>query len=247
MFQISLRSPSRKTASALTVLAAMGASGLVPEQAQAVIELEPTQAARGTNASYLGTGFPANWKNWNTETGNTGIGPNQRGYATWAVDFGAGPINSASVRIEPINHNATYGVPVGATLDLALITEPWTPATPDNSPPGNNSGPSVGTTPVTEFVQRTAPVDIPFNADVTSLLQHWQSNPSAYFGIRMYFSSASGAQCGVYAPNTPPPDSQGVTANLVLDQTVPEPSTVSLLALGGAIGLRRRRRPKLAE
>ena len=234
MFQIA-SAPARKTASALTVLAAMGASGMVAEVSSAA-ELEPTQGARGLNASYLGPGFPTNWVNWLADQGVTNVGPNQRAYATWDIDFGAGLISDAEFRIDKNGASFAYGIPAGATLDFALITEPWSSSTPDSS----NTGPSVGTTPGTEFLQVIAPTDDPFNADITPLLVHWQSNPTAYFGVRMYVS-AGAERGGMWAPNETG-DATGITGNLVLDQAIPEPASLSLLALGGLTALRRRRR-----
>ena len=251
MFQISL-SPTRKTASALTVLAAMGATGMVPQNASATLELEPTEGAWGTNAAYLGTGFPGNWKNWLTQTGVTNIGNNgpqaeggQRAYATWNINFGAGAITSAGFRIDKNGASREYGVPAGATLDFRLITEPWSSATPDS----NNLGPDVGSTLGVDFIQVTAPAADPFVADVTPLLLTWQANPSAYFGIRVYESAPfppttndPPSRGGVYAPNETV-DSTGITANLVLEQAIPEPTSVSLAAaMGGFLAMRRRRR-----
>jgi hypothetical protein len=234
MFQIS-SVPARKTASALTVLAAMGASGMVAE-VSAATELEPTQGARGLNASYLGPGFPTNWVDWLADRGVTNVSPNQRAYATWNIDFGAGTITDAEFRIDKNGASFAYGIPAGATLDFALITEPWSSATPDSS----NSGPSVGSTPGTEFVQVVAPLDDPFNADITSLLAHWQTNPTAYFGVRMFVSSGA-ERGGMWAPNETG-DAPGITANLVLDQAViPEPASFGVMALGSVMLLRRRR------
>src|SRR5688500_6933800 len=71
MFQV-CTSPTRKTASALTVLAAIGASGMVAEVASAdIIELSPTEAARGTKSSYMGNSHPENWVNWLADLGVT--------------------------------------------------------------------------------------------------------------------------------------------------------------------------------
>jgi len=132
MFQI-CASPTRKAASALTVLTAMGASGMVAEMSAAA-ELEPNQGARGMNSSYMGTSTPQNWKDWLTEAGVTyhggSAGP---GFTTWPIDFGAGPITSALYRIDANGASVAYGIPAGATLDFSLITEPWTPAAPDSN------------------------------------------------------------------------------------------------------------------
>jgi hypothetical protein len=238
MFQISSSPTRRNTASALTVLAAIGASGMVAEVASAaVVELEPTQGARGLNASYLGPGFPTNWVDWLADQDVTNVGPNQRAYATWNIDFGGGTITDAEFRIDKNGASFAYGIPAGATLDFALITEPWSSTTPDSS----NTGPSVGTTPVTEFVQVTAPADDPFTADITSLIVNWQANPTAYFGVRM-FVSAGAERGGMWAPNETG-DSTGITANLLLDQTpIPEPTALGAVALGGLALSRRRRR-----
>lgn len=238
MFQISASPKGRSAASALTVLAAIGASGMSAEVCSAaVVELEPTQGARGTNASYMGTSTPANWRNWLTETGVTYHGgSNGPSFVTWGgVDFGAGEISSAKYRIDANGTSLAYGIPAGATLDFSLITEPWTPAAPDT----NQFGPDHGTTLGTDLVQVTAPGG-DFDADITTLLQTWQDNPTAYYGVR--FSVSAGAERGgVYAPNDTQ-DSTGITANLILDQQlIPEPASLGALTLAGFLGLRRRR------
>src|SRR5688572_3135305 len=89
MFQLP-KAPGRKATSALTVLAAIGASGMAADVASAAVtEVAPTQAARGKNSSYIGSGFPDNWYNWLTEADVTyhAEGP---GYALWPIDFTAG-------------------------------------------------------------------------------------------------------------------------------------------------------------
>ena len=233
MFQISSlpTRPSRATASALTVLAAIGASGMVAEVSSAA-ELTPTQAARGTRSSYMGASTPDNWKNWLTETDVTYHLPtNGPGFATWALNFGAGPITSAKYRIDANGASFAYGIPAGATLDFSLVTEPWSPTTPDP----NQFGPDHGTTLGVDDVQVVAPGD-DMDADITPLLLTWQANPTAYYGVR--FAVTAGAERdGVQAPGV-----SGITANLIVDQAVPEPASLSLLALGGALALRRRRK-----
>jgi len=230
MFQIDI-APKRKTASALTVLAAIGASGMVAEVASAdVTELAPVEAARGKNSTFIGTGFPENWVNWLADTGITyhAEGP---AFARWNIDFGLGPISSATYRIDANGAGSAYGIPAGAVLDFALVTEPWTAATPDTS----NTGPDVGTTLGTDFVQVTAPggdIDV----DITPLLTTWQANPGAYYGVR-FKVSAGAERGGVQAPNA-----TGITADLIVDQIVPEPASFSVMAGGGLMLLRRRRR-----
>ena len=231
MFQISMSS-SRKAASALTVLAAMGASGMVADVASAApVTLDPTQGARGKNHGFIGSGNPDNWVDWlpeNTVTyhGNIG-GP---AFATWGIDFGAGAITSAMYRLDANGTSFAYGIPAGATLEFALITEPWSPSTPDSS----STGPDVGTNLGTDFVQ-TAAAGGDQDVDVTPLLLTWQTNPAAYYGIR--FKVTDGAERGgVQAPGA-----TGITADLIVDQ-VPEPGSLSVLALGTLAGLRRRRR-----
>jgi len=212
----------------------MGASGMAASEAKAaVVELEPTQAARLTNSSY---GYlAADWKDWMAEQGGTGLGTFQRGYAAWAIDFNAGPISSAKFRMNPINASSAYGIPAGANVHFELINEPWTSSTPKPLP--DTDGPNVGSTPGTEALTVIAPGG-DFDADVTSLLVNWQANPSAYTGIRVYAEAERG---GIYAPNDTV-DGTGKTANLVLTQgTVPEPATLGALALGGLAMTRRRR------
>lgn len=237
MFQI-CSSPTRKAASALTVLAAMGASGMVAEMSAtpaSAAEIEPSLGARGLSSSYMGSSTPANWHDWLAETGVTyhggSAGP---AFATWPIDFAAGAITAANYRIDANGSSFAYGIPAGATLDFSLITEPWSPGTPDS----NQFGPDHGTTLGVDDVQIVAPGG-DMDADITPLLLTWQANPSAYYGVR--FAVTGGAERGgVYAPNDTT-DSTGITANLVVQQSVPEPAALSVLALGGLLGLRRRR------
>jgi hypothetical protein len=231
MFQIQT-SATRKGASALTVLAAMGASGMVAQVAPAAVtDVAPSAGARGKNSSYIGSGFPENWVNWLSDEAITyqAEGP---AFATWAIDFGAGTIASAKYRIDANNAGASYGIPPGATLQFALVTEPWSAATPDSS----NTGPDVGTTPGTQLLEIVSPGG-DYDADITPLLLTWQSNPSAYYGVRFEVTSGT-PRGGVHSPND-----TFITAHLLLDQaSAPEPASLSMLSLGALLGLRRRRR-----
>lgn len=230
MFQISI-APSRKTASALSVLAAMGASGMVAEVSSAA-DLNPTQAAFGTRSSYMGVDNSENWKNWLTENALTyHAGTNGPGFTAWPIDFSAGPILSAKYRIDANGTSFAYGIPAGTTLDFALVTEPWSPATPDP----NRFGPDYGTTLGTDLVQVTAPGD-DFDADITPLMLTWQANPTAYYGVRFYVS-AGAERGGVQAPGV-----TGITGDLILEQAIPEPASLSLLAFAGLSALGRRPR-----
>ena len=221
----------RSTASALTVLAAIGASGMVAEGA--VIELDPSVAARGKNSSYMTN--PGNWVNWLTESIVTyhAAGP---AFTTWAIDFGAGTINSAKYRIDANGSSIAYGIPAGATLDFALITEPWSAATPDP----NRFGPDYGTitggaSPTLVQVTATAGDQ---DVNITPILQTWQANPTAYYGVRFFVSAGvTSLRGGVVAPGG------AVTGNLILDQAAtPEPASLAVLGVGGALLLRRRPR-----
>jgi hypothetical protein len=240
MFQIQSTSP-RKAASALTVLAAIGASGMVAQVAAAA-ELEPSQGARGRNTQFIGTGFPENWQDWLAleNVTNMAEGP---GYATWPINFGAGTITSALYRIDKNGESFSYGIPAGANLDFQLILEPWSPTTPDSS----NTGPDVGNNTATDLdpgpvtrVSVIAPVG-DFDADITPLLQTWQSDPGAYFGVRMFVTSGA-ERGGVWAPNETD-DAPGITANLILEQApVPEPASAAIVGLASAALVMWRRR-----
>jgi MYXO-CTERM domain-containing protein len=218
----------------------MGASGMVAELSTpaAAAEVEPNQGARGTNSSYMGTANPDHWRNWLTEAGVTyhAVGDGGPAFVTWPIDFAAGPVTSALYRIDANGASSAYGIPAGATLDFSLITEPWSPATPDS----NQFGPDHGTTLGVDRVQVVAPGG-DMDADITPLLQAWQASPTAYYGVR--FAVTRGAdRGGVYAPNDTA-DSTGITANLIMAQSTPEPAALSLLSLAALLGLRRRRPP----
>src|SRR4051794_21325660 len=100
MFQISTLPAGRKAASALTVLAAIGASGMVAEVCSAaVVDLDPSKAAYGLKSSYMGAGHSYNWLNWNVNQVTYHFPSNGPGFATWPIDFNAGPIANAKYRI----------------------------------------------------------------------------------------------------------------------------------------------------
>lgn len=230
MFTIGTSS-ARSTVSALTVLAAIGASGMVAEGA--ITELDPTAGARGKNSSYMTT--PGNWINWLTESAVTyhNAGP---GFTTWAIDFGAGTINSAKYRIDANGSSVAYGIPAGATLDFALVTEPWSAATPDP----NRFGPDYGTitggaSPTLVHVTAIAGDQ---DVDITPILQTWQANPTSYYGVRFFVSAGvTSLRGGVVAPGG------SVTGNLILDQAAtPEPASLGVLGLGGVLLMRRQRK-----
>jgi hypothetical protein len=238
MFQISTAPSGRKAASALTVLAAIGASGMVAEvSSAAVVELEPMKAARGLKSSYMGTSNPENWLNWQVSEVTYHVPPNGPGFATWDIDFNAGAITNAKYRIDANNNpdQQAYGLPAGCTLNFSLVTEPWDPGTPD----ANQFGPDHGTTPGVDSLDVVDTLGNDFDADITPLLLTWQLNPTSYYGVR--FAVTGGAdRGGVNAPGG------AVTANLLLTQgtaAVPEPTcALAALAFGGLCQTQRRRR-----
>lgn len=234
MFQISTAPTGRKAASALTVLAAIGASGMVAEvSSAAVVELEPSKAAYGLKSSYMGAGNPDNWKDWNISQVTYHLPSNGPGFATWGIDFNAGAITNAKYRIDANGASAAYGIPAGCSMNFSLVTEPWDPATPDP----NQFGPDHGTTAGVDSLDVVDTLGNDFDADITPLLLTWQLNPSSYYGVR--FAVTGGAdRGGVNAPGG------AVTANLLLSQgAAPEPaSALAALAFGGLCQTRRRRR-----
>ena len=235
MFQISTSPVGKQAASALTVLAAIGASGMVADVASAaVIEMEPTIAAYGLRSSYMGAGNPENWLDWQI-AGVTYHKPNYGpGFATWNIDFGAGAIANAKYRLDGGNNpdQQAYGLPAGCQMNFSLVTEPWSPAAPDAS----QFGPDHGTTLGVDSLDVVDVAGNDFDADITPLLLTWQLNPSAYYGIR--FAVTGGAdRGGVNAPGG------AVTANLILTQvTVPEPASTFVALAGTGLAITRRRR-----
>ena len=134
MFQISTSPAGRKATSALTVLAAIGASGMVAEvSSAAVVELDPSKAAYGLKSSYMGTGHSYNWLNWNVSQVTYHLPSNGPGFATWPIDFNAGAIANAKYRIDANGSGTAYGIPAGCQLNFSLVTEPWDPATADSN------------------------------------------------------------------------------------------------------------------
>jgi len=244
MFHISTSPTGRTATSALTILAAIGASGMVAEVASAaVVEYELLDAVRTPNSTYAY--LEGNWHDWSGETNWNGIGwadgvvdpPSgsdgpQRAFLNWDIDFDAGTITDARIKIRKNNTSQEYGIPGGAHVEFALITDDWSfaggpKASPD--PDGPDVGPSVLV---------TAPADLYFEADVTSLLQTWQANPTQYHGIRFYSTDSAG---GVHGPMNP--DSLQTGDLILTTAAIPEPASLGMLALGsGGILLSRRRR-----
>jgi hypothetical protein len=205
----------------------------------AVTEHEVSAAVRTPNASYAY--LASNWIDWSVATNWDGMGwlngvvnpPGsygpQRAFLNWNIDFGAGVITDARIKIRKNNNSLAYGIPAGAHVEFALITDAWSPAAPK---PADPDGPDVGPS-----VLVTAPSDLYFEADVTPLLLQWQANPTAYHGIRFYSTDSGG---GVQAPANP--DSLATGDLILTTAPVPEPTAMGLLALAGGVLSRRRRR-----
>jgi len=234
MFQVPISPNRRSTASALTVLAAIGASGMTEQATAAVATHELSMAARAPNSSYA----YLQWQNWLTATNWSPMGdppdaPIARGFLAWNIDFNAGAITDAKIRISKNNNSSAYGLPAGAHLEFGLITDLWTSSTPKPFP--DLDGPDIEES---SKILVAAPSDLVFEVDVTSLLQIWQANPGTYHGIRFWSPDSTG---GVVDPNNTDVGRGGITGDLVLTTTeIPEPALLGLLSLGGALGLRRR-------
>lgn len=236
MFQIHT-SPARGAASALTVLAAIGASGMASEATAAPVNVETSMAARAKNSSYAY--LASNWENWLSLSNwsNVGVkeGITSRGFVTWdsTALFGNGSITEAKFKIQKNNNSSSYGIPAGAHVEFALITDAWDSLTPKA---GDPDGPDVQDATA---LLLEAPADGYYEADITPLLQLWQANPGSYYGIRLYSPDSGG---GVVDQNNTEAGRAGITGDLLLT-TVPLPEPGSLiLAVAGVLPLRRSRR-----
>ena len=202
----------------------------------AVIELGPQRGcARGKNSSYMTN--PGNWVNWLTESIVTyhAAGP---AFTTWAIDFGARERSTArNIGSTPTDRALLTASPPAPHSIFALITEPWSAATPDPNRFGprlrddhrrSKSNPRAGyrncRRPGCEHHSDTA--------------DPGKRIPQHYYGVRFFVSAGvTSLRGGVVAPGG------AVTGNLILDQAAtPEPASLAVLGVGGALLLRRRPR-----
>ena len=236
MFQISTSPTPRKATSALAVLAAIGAAGVASQAIAAPVTTtyDPTLAARVANGVNYGN-FSNQWNNWLDDLNWRSFGGVSRGYLDWGVNLAAtDPVTAAVIKFEKINESTAYGIPDGSHIEVALITQDWS---------GYAAGPySWGATGPSVTSQTVLPIDPDnaiFEVDVTSLLQTWQASPSSYYGIRFYITDTAGGIADPNSDNYP----AHVSADLFLTtEPIPEPGALGLLAMGGLLGLRRRRR-----
>jgi hypothetical protein len=228
MFQISATPAPKAVVSALTVLAAMGASGMV---SAAPIELDPSMGTFCVNNWGMNTA--ANMKDWLTANTITyhSQGP---AFAKWNIDFASNNVASAQYRIDANGNGSSYGIPSGAVLTFSLVTQNW--ATGVAAAQG--TGPLYGTTQGVDFLQFTsASSNGDANYDITPLLQTWDANPGSYYGVR-FFITGGATRGGVRSPD----QSGSFTGNLVVDMTpIPEPTALALAGAGRLLAVRRRR------
>lgn len=217
----------RKLLLAVLVLVGM-LSAVSSVEGSVVTTYDPSMAVFTPSADYAY--MTGNWQDFLSLNNWHGLGGTSHAYFRWNVDLATvGAIESATFKIQKNNEGSQYGIPAGTHLEFALVTQDWSLTAGQNmTPPVYWAyGPTNGT-PITV----TAPAGITFEADITTLMQTWQASPSSYYGILIRATDSGG---GVIDPGN-----GGITGDMVLT-TVPEPATLSLLALGG-LALRRRRK-----
>lgn len=241
MFQIST-SP-RAAVSALTVLAAIGTSGMASQVVAATTTYEPTTAARVSNGVNYGN-FASQWDNTLDNDNWLSYGGDSRGFFDWGLNLGTlDNITHADLTFVKISEGVTYGTPDGSHIAVALVTQEWQSTYLNGGTDANNvqtwgaTGPSVAN----ELIFAIDPDNDIFTVDVTPLLEIWQAAPSSYYGLRFYVTDAAG---GIGDPNSL--NYAPRTGELVLTTEaagVPEPATLSVLLAGSAaLCLSRRRR-----
>ncbi|NQT52155.1 LamG domain-containing protein, partial [bacterium] len=151
------------------------------------------------------------------------------------TDLGTWPIHGALLKLHEFNKlNSANSKDMG----LAVVDAPWTPGSNDplwNQAIVSGSEISIGTNGP---ASAGPAVSIDFYIDVTDILLAWQADPLSNHGFRLRFLNDNfvGAAFDLTGPD-------GV--QLIVLQNVPEPGTLTLLALGG-LGLLRRRRRRAA-
>ena len=149
-------------------------------------------------------------------------------------------ITSATLQIDTMSVNADC-----ADVKVALVTEDWTGTYPETTwisrtDPANWTTPGGSPATATQVsVSLTAPTEI--DVDLTSMIQHWQANQSSYYGIVIYDDTVPTSDPSGYSRiySTESDAELHRHPTLVI---VPEPVSLSLLALGGIGVLLRRRR-----
>jgi hypothetical protein len=220
----------KKSLAAILVLVGL-LSTVSHVEASTTLTYDPSMAVRAGSTEYAW--MASNWQNFLSLDNWSMLGNGPRAFVTWNVDLATvGAIESAAIKIQKNNQSTDYGIPAGSHLEFALVTQYWDLTAGENQVPKNywGAGPTTDTP-----ILVTAPDGAYFEADVTALMQTWQASPSSYFGI-MFRATDSGG--GVIDPGNPESNG-GITGDLML--TVPEPASLSLLALGGLAMLRRRK------
>jgi hypothetical protein len=133
--------------------------------------------------------------------------------------------------------SGSYGLGPGRTVNFGLITDTWDgskdPTDPANNSPGawnqsgfDGNGPNlVGAdgNPANLLSYTSTTDGGEFDVDVTSLLQAWAANPTAYHGIGVFSPDTAATHGGIYGAGSS--DFPGVTGQLILDQASLGPPT----------------------
>ncbi|GEM_PF-3114523 len=260
MFQISL-STEKNAASALGILAAIGAAGMASQaNASTSITIDPYVPAspdanspiiKSTNSTYWPNQlwYYDSWTSWQSVKSPTpGPGREFIGFFSWDYDFSAlsgKTILSATLVLGPIDGTvpgmSSYGYFSGNHITVAALT---------SAVDLRDGFVGVMHDPYTNSVTEAFPnggtadgsrsVAMPF--DMKGLVDAWQANPSSFHGVEIWSTDVPSIGL-VWSPGNSYGPTNGGKLMITYEDSTPEPASLGIGAsLGGFVLLRRRRR-----